>query len=148
MDGLVMSVDAPDNQNHYLRPADAQIGCAHTVDLRGLLHSVQVQDQSSKSRIVGIRKCIDQCVHRISAHCVVIDSRSIDEFVVELSSEKGVRKLSEELLQQTGNAIDVMLERFRVSKIDLRCIWTMSVITMLMGAIHKPLSNKVFICWI
>jgi hypothetical protein len=87
-------------------------------------------------------------VHRVSAHGVVVDSRGIDEFVVKLSSEKWVGKLSEELLQQTGNAIDVMLECFRVSEIDLRCIWTMSVITMLMGAIHKPLSNKAFICWI
>lgn len=87
-------------------------------------------------------------MHRVSAHGVVVDSRGIDEFVVKLSSEKWVGKLSEELLQQTGNAIDVMLECFRVSKIDLRCIWTMSVITMLMGAIHKPLSNKAFICWI
>ena len=109
---------------------------------------MQVQDQSSKSRIVGIRKCIDQCVHRISAHSVVVDSCGIDEFVVELSSEKRVGKLSEELFQQTGNAIDVMLECLGVSEIDLGGIWTMSVMTMPMGAIHKPLSNKAFICWI
>jgi hypothetical protein len=63
MDGLVTSVDAPDVWNHYSRPADAQIGCAHAINLRRLLHSVQVQDQSSKRRVIGIRKCIDQCVH-------------------------------------------------------------------------------------
>jgi hypothetical protein len=106
-----------------------------------------VQGQSTKGRVVGVRKCIDQRVHRVSAHGVVVDSRSINELIVELSGKKWVGKLSEKLFQQTGSAIDVVLECFRIPEIDLGCVWTKSVFASRMSTIDKPLSNKAFICW-
>jgi hypothetical protein len=61
-------------------------------------------------------------VHGVSAHGIVVYACSIDEFVVELQGKQWVGKFAEELLQQAGNTIDIMLEGFRVSKVHLRCI--------------------------
>ena len=43
----------------------------------------------------------------------------VDKVGVELRSEKRVRKVSEELLQQPCNAIDIVIEKFRVGEIHL-----------------------------
>jgi hypothetical protein len=58
-------------------------------------------------------------MHRISTHGVIVHSGSIDKFAVELPGKKGIRQLTEELFQQSGNAIDVMLESLWISEIDL-----------------------------
>jgi hypothetical protein len=58
-------------------------------------------------------------MHRVPTHGVVVHSGSINEFAVELPGEKGIRQLAEELFQQPGNAIDIVLEGLWISEIDL-----------------------------
>jgi hypothetical protein len=80
---------------------------------------VQVQDYGTKGGIVWIRQSVDESMHRVSTHGVVVHSGSINEFAVELPGKKGIGQLTEELFQQPGNAIDVVLESLWISEIDL-----------------------------
>lgn len=74
-----------------LRPTDTQISSTHAVDLRGLLYTVQVKHERSQGRIVGVRQSVDECVHRIPTHSLIVNSCSIDEFGVELLCQQRVR---------------------------------------------------------
>jgi hypothetical protein len=87
-------------------------------------------------------------VHGVSAHGIVVHACSIDELGVEFPGEQRVGKLAEKLLQQAGNAIDIVLESFRVAKIDLRGVCDGLARRQTTGY-HRniPLSNKAFICW-
>ncbi len=46
-----------------------------------------------------------------------------DEAIVVLSSEQRIRQIPEELLQQTSNTIDIMVESLRIAKIQLTWIY-------------------------
>lgn len=83
---------------------------------------MQVQNQGTEGCVVRIRERIDQSVHGVSTHCIVIDPSSVNEFVVEVSSKERIWKLPEKLLQQTCNTIDVVLKCFRISEVYLRCV--------------------------
>lgn len=80
---------------------------------------MKVQNQSTEGGVIRIRKRIDEGVHGVSAHCIVVNPSGINELVVEVSGEKCVGKLSEKLLQESCNTVDIVLECFRVSKIHL-----------------------------
>ena len=43
----------------------------------------------------------------------------VDEVGVKLRCEQGIRQISEELLQQSCDAIDIMIEKFWVGEIHL-----------------------------
>jgi hypothetical protein len=79
-----------------------------------------MQNYGPERGIIWIRQCIDECVHRVSAHGVIINACSIDELAVKIPCKKRIRQLTEELLQQTCNAVDVVLECFWVAEVDLR----------------------------
>lgn len=64
-------------------------------------------------------------MHRISAHSVVVDSRSINEFAVKVPGEKRVGQLPEKLFQKSSNTIHIMLESFWISEVYLRGIYAM-----------------------
>jgi hypothetical protein len=120
MDGLgdVSCADARPSKG-YLRPTNAKVSGAHAVHFRRLLYTVQMQDYGTKGGIVWIRQSVDESMHRVSTHGVVVHSGSIDELAVEIPCEKGIRQFTEELFQQPGNAIDVVLEGLWISEIDL-----------------------------
>lgn len=80
---------------------------------------MQMQYQSSQGGIVRIRQGIDQRMHRVSSHCVVVDSCGIDVLAVELMSEQRVGQFTEEQFQEPRYTIDVVLEGFRVPEINL-----------------------------
>lgn len=83
-----------------------------------------MQNQGTKRRIVRIRQGIDQRMHGVSAHGLVIDTCSIDILAVEFASKQWVRKLAEELFQQSSHTVHVVLERFWVTEIHLGSICT------------------------
>lgn len=70
-----------------LRPTYAKVSSTHSVHFGGLLYTVEMQDYGSKRGIVWVRQCIDECVHRVSTHSVIINACSIDEFAVEVPRE-------------------------------------------------------------
>jgi len=61
-----------------LRPANPEIRSAHTVDLGRLLNSMQMQNESAERCVVRIRESIDQCMHGVSPHSLIVNPCSID----------------------------------------------------------------------
>ena len=82
-----------------LRPANSKVRSAHAIDLRRLLNPMQVQNESAERCVVRIGESIDQCMHRVSPHGLIINSCSVDVLGVEFPSKEWIRKLAEELLQ-------------------------------------------------
>lgn len=105
-----------------LRPTNTQIGSAHPIDLGRLLYAPQMQHNRSKRGVVGIRERVDQRMHRVPPHRVVVDACCIDELCVEFPRQKRVGKLPEKLFQQTSNTIDVVLKSLGIAEVDLTCI--------------------------
>jgi hypothetical protein len=103
----------------YLRPAYAQVSCAHAVHLRCQLYTVKVQHYRAKGGIVRIRQGINERMHRVSPHSIIINTRSVDELAVKLPGKDRIWQLTEELLQQPSYTVDIVLEGFGVSEVDL-----------------------------
>jgi hypothetical protein len=83
------------------------------------LYTVKVQNYRTKGGVVWIRQRIDQRMHGVPPHCIVINARSVDELSVELPRENRIGQLAEELFQQAGHTVDIVLKRLGVSKVDL-----------------------------
>jgi hypothetical protein len=80
-----------------LRPADTEVSRAHTVYFRRLLHTTEMQHECTERRVIGVRKRVDQSMHRVASHCVVVNARSVDELRVEVLSKKRIGQFTEEL---------------------------------------------------
>jgi len=103
---------------HERRPKDdGQVLRAHAVDGAILHDSVQVQSECAQGGVVGVGQVVDDGVHAVSPHNVVVVFRRFDERRVVLGRKEGVREIAEELLQQTGHTIDVMEEVLRVAEV-------------------------------
>jgi hypothetical protein len=58
-------------------------------------------------------------MHGVPSHCIIIDARSVNEFSVELPCENGIGQFAEELFQQAGHTVDIVLKRLGITKVDL-----------------------------
>jgi hypothetical protein len=58
-------------------------------------------------------------MHRIPSHSIIVDTCRIDELAVEIFRQHRIGQLAEELLQQSGNTVDIMLEGFGIAEINL-----------------------------
>lgn len=110
---------APRRRAHERRPEhDGQVLRVHAVH-RAVLHDApQVQRQRAQRRVVGVRQAVDDGVHAVPAHDVVVLPRRLDEGRVVLRRQERVREVPEELLQQAGNAIDVVEEVLGVAEVQ------------------------------
>jgi uncharacterized protein (UPF0147 family) len=107
---------------HERRPEDdGQVLRAHAVDGAVIHDPMQMQRERAQGGIVGVGQIVDDGVHTVSPHDVVVMFCRFDKRRIVLGREEGIREIAEELLQQTGNTIDVVEEVLRVSKVqDMR----------------------------
>lgn len=104
---------------HERRPEhDGQVLRVHAVHGAVLHDPPQVQRQRAQRGVVGVRQAVDDGVHAVPAHDVVVLPSRLDEGPVILRREDRVREVAEELLQQTGNAIDVVEEVLGVAEVQ------------------------------
>jgi hypothetical protein len=80
---------------------------------------MKVQDYCTKGGIVWIRQGIDERMHGIPPHSIIINPCSVDELAIKFPRKDRVWQLAEELLEQPSDTVDIVLEGFGISKIDL-----------------------------
>jgi hypothetical protein len=83
------------------------------------LYTVKVQNYRTKGGIVWIRQRVDQRMHGVPSHCIIVDARSVNKLSVELPRKNGIGQLAEELFQQAGHTVDVVLKGLGIPKVDL-----------------------------
>lgn len=81
-----------------------------------------MQGKSTQRCVVRIRQGVDQSMHRVSAHCIIVNTRSLNVLAIEFAREERIRQLAEELFQQSCNTVDIVLEGLGIAEIDLRGI--------------------------
>ena len=81
-----------------------------------------MQRQSTQRCVVRIRQGVDQSMHRVSAHRIIVNTCSLNVLAIEFTREERIRKLAEELLQQPCDTVDVVLEGLGIAEINLRSI--------------------------
>lgn len=158
---LVTSLPQSHSTHHHGRcKADGQALRGHAVAFVMFLDTRQVQHDGAYGGVVGVGQSVDDSVYGIAASGGVINictllapkadedfetdrkrTRRINELLIMLGREQRVWQVSEEGLQQTGTAIDVMKESFRISEIDLAtvvieaCFQLSNVILVAVGAV-------------
>jgi len=50
-----------------------------------------MQHEGTKRCVVWIRKRVDESMHRVPSHCVVINACSVDELGVEILGKQSIR---------------------------------------------------------
>jgi hypothetical protein len=83
-----------------------------------LLNAVEMQNQSSEGGIVGIGEFVDDRVNGIAASGSIVEAGGIDEVVVRAACQERVRKLAEELFEETSDTVYIVIERCWVSEVD------------------------------
>jgi hypothetical protein len=92
----------------------------HTVDVTVIHHPPQVKCKGTQSSVVRVREAVDDSVKRVTAERVIVLFGSSDEAVMVLESKQWVRKITEKLLQQASNTVDVMVKVLGVPKVESR----------------------------
>jgi hypothetical protein len=87
-----------------------------------LIDRLFYQNQGSQRGIVSIRKIVNEGMQWITALNIIINASCVDKIGVKLRGEKRVRQVSEELLQQPCNAVDIVIEILGIGKVHLRRI--------------------------
>lgn len=77
-----------------------------------------MQSDRAESRIVGVRKPVNEFVEEIAARNVVVGAGGGDEFVVEDVGEERIWEVAEELFEDAGNTIDVVKEVLLFAEVD------------------------------
>lgn len=77
-----------------------------------------MQGDRTESCVIGIRQSVDEFVERIAARDVVIDAGGADELVVEDVGEERIWEVTEELLEDAGDAIDVVKKVLLFAEVD------------------------------
>lgn len=81
-----------------------------------------MQSKSTQRCVVRIRQGVDQSMHRIPTHCIIVNPCSLNILAIEFAREERIRQLAEELFQQPCDTVDVVLKGFWVAEIDLGSI--------------------------
>jgi len=79
---------------------------------------MHMQHQRPQRRVIRIRQVVDALVQRVPARVLVFDARGVDEAAVARVREQGIGQVAEELLEEGGNAVDVLVEVGRVAEVD------------------------------
>lgn len=77
-----------------------------------------MQNQSPKSRVVGVGKTVDEGVETVAARVGVFDAGGGDEVWIEVEGEEGGGEVAEEGFEDGGDAVDVVEEGGGVAEVD------------------------------
>jgi hypothetical protein len=86
-----------------------------------------MQNKRAQCSIVRVWQIVDLLMQGIAPGTFVLDSSSIDESVVRPASEEWVWQVTEELLEQCGHRVDIVVEIGRVAEVEVRGIVVESV---------------------
>lgn len=82
-----------------------------------------MEGQGSEGGVVWIGEVVDFCVETVAAGDVIVDSGSVYEALVVFTCEEWVGEVAEELLEDAGYRVDVVIEGFWVSEVDFGGVW-------------------------
>lgn len=102
-----------------LRKADSQVRAAHAVASFVLDDAVEMQNERTQCSIVRVRKIVDLLMQRVATGTWILDSRRVDEAIVCCVGEQGVRQVTEELLEESGNRANIMVEVCWVTEVEV-----------------------------
>lgn len=77
-----------------------------------------MQSDRTESCVIRIRQSVDEFVEGIAARDVVIDAGGADELIVEEVGEERIWEITEELLEDAGDAIDVVKKVLLFAEVD------------------------------
>lgn len=100
------------------RKTNGQIAGRHSVLGVVLLHTIEVEDQRAQGGVVRVGEFVNDGVDGVAALCVVFEAGGVDEAVVGAAGQEGVGQLAEELLEEAGYAVDVVVEGCWVPEVD------------------------------
>jgi len=79
---------------------------------------MQMQHQRPHGRIIRIRQLINKRMQTVSPLRLLVEFGGVDEALVGFVGEERVRQLLEELLEEGGGDVDVVVEVGWVAEVD------------------------------
>jgi hypothetical protein len=78
-----------------------------------------MQNQSPQRSVIRIGKIVDLLVQGIAPGAIVLDSGGVDESIVSATGEQRLGKIAEELLEQSGDRVHIVVEVGRVAEVEV-----------------------------
>ena len=102
-----------------LRKANCEIRIAHAIPALVLHDAMQMQNQSAQGSVIRIGQVVDLLMQSIAPGAVVFDPSSVDESIVSAAGEQRLGKIAEELFQQSGDRVHIVVEVCRVAEVEV-----------------------------
>lgn len=110
-----------------LRKANCKVRVAHAIPALVLHDAVEMEDQGAKRGVIGIGQVVDLLMQGVAPGTFVFDPGGVDESIVGSAGEQRFGEITEELLEQSGDRVHVMMEVGRVAEVEVGGIVVESV---------------------
>ena len=102
-----------------LRKANCKVRVAHAIPALVLHDAVEMEDQGAKRGVIGIGQVVDLLMQGVAPGTFVFDPGGVDESIVSPAGEQRLGKIAEELFQQSGDRVHIVVEVCRVAEVEV-----------------------------